>query len=180
MPVCLHANCDVYAVLSSTSSSFVLLYPCPPFVLAMAPDGGTKQRLELSSRRRPRHIQARRASALAKKTKGADLTYKRKSSGMPKNDFLQDVAARSGLPVGSVRKLVEGLKATVAEQLRETGMCRLAGMCDLTVQWMPPCEARVIHVGYDGARRQLLSKGRSEWSKAVLVGVLPPMRSACA
>jgi len=92
--------------------------------------------------------------------------------GVLQIDFIQEVAAKSGLSMASVRKLLAALKPTVIGQLRKKGCCRLAGMCRLKIKTMPPREGRT----QAGLGKVIHIKARPQPTTKITVITLKPLR----
>ena len=57
-----------------------------------------------------------------------------------RNDFLSDLATASSLPVGDVKKCLDGLRITLSRQLRENKKCRIPNIATLTLKIIPARE----------------------------------------
>ena len=78
-----------------------------------------------------------------KKSKGLYLTSTQHlmtgstAGAVTQLELLQDAAAHSGLSTATLKKILEGLRATVIKRLRDRGICRISGIARLRVKTLP-------------------------------------------
>ena len=81
--------------------------------------------------------------AALKKTKTQDINLAKEEplrGKAARNDFLIDVSTASGVPIGDVKKCLDGLRKTIARQLRETNKCRVPTIASLKLKLTPARE----------------------------------------
>ncbi len=87
---------------------------------------------------------------------------------------MRAIAKKAALPAGSVQKLLAALKATVIDQLRETGYICIGGICRLRVKIKPPQKARTM-IGWG---KEIRVKARDRALKKISCVMLRPLSHA--
>ena len=88
-------------------------------------------------------------------------------------DFLQDVAAASGLNVAVVQKTLDALHVVVGRQVREKTYCRIPNMVQMRKKILPAREA-CTRLAFG---KEIRVKAREKATK-VLVSALKPLKKA--
>ena len=92
----------------------------------------------------------------------------------PRADFLNEVAAASGLDRPVVETALAGLHTVVARQIREQKFCRIPNMLQLRLKIVPP-QAAYTRMAFG---REIQVKARDRTIKKVAVSALKPLKTA--
>ena len=116
---------------------------------------------------------------MAKKAKAVktevDLVSKSPLRGKAsRTDFLTDVATQSIVPLDQVKKVLDGLRVTVARNLREKGSSRIPNMMSLKLK-IYPARKEQIQVVFG---KEKLVKERPTELRKIMMSALKPLKDA--
>ena len=108
---------------------------------------------------------APKAALKKSKTKDVNLAKDGPLRGKAaRNDFLTDVATVSSLPLGDVKKCLDGLRITLSRQLRENKKCRIPNIATLTLKVYPGREESTQTI----FGKEKVVKARDEFKRIII------------